>query len=258
MLKNKTTYLNYKFFILIMEIKKLLLLIVSILMILLIPIVIYIYSFNSITFNTNFYKKEFTKYNVYDNLAEYDIENINNDVLDYLKNEKSDNLIRNNFFNKREKLHFLDVKNLIQKTVQVYYFSIVLFLLLFIILIFLLKFKLKTIVKKILIIIAIGSALTLIDAFLFFLLGNLNFDFVFDLFHKTFFSFGTYTFNSQFEKIVVLYPEKLFFDALLKIITKTILSSIILLFFSIIFIFAFSKGNFFKFFSKFPDGKNKK
>jgi len=123
---------------------------------------------------------------------------------------------------------------------------------------FLLKFKLKTIVKKILIIIAIGSALTLIDAFLFFLLGNLNFDFVFDLFHKTFFSFGTYTFNSQFEKIVVLYPEKLFFDALLKIITKTILSSIILLFFSIIFIFAFSKGNFFKFFSKFPDGKNKK
>lgn len=227
-------------------------------MILLIPIMIYIYSFNSIAFDSNFYKKEFAKHNVYNNLAGYDIENINNDVLNYLKNEKTDNLIRNNFFSKREKLHFLDVKNLIQKTLQAYYFSIVLFLLLFATLIFLLKFKLKIIVKKVLVIIAIGSALVLIDAFLFFIVSKLNFNFIFDLFHETFFSFGTYTFNPQFEKIVVLYPENLFFDALVNIITKTILSSVILLFLSLIFIFKFSKVNFSKFLAKFTVCKNKK
>ena len=115
-----------------MESKKLFLLIVSVLMVLTIPFIIYGYNFNSVAFDESLYKKEFSKYNVYTKLKNYDIEIINNDVLNYLKNVKNNNLIKNDFFNEREKTHLLDVKILISKVLSIYYFSVILFLLLFI------------------------------------------------------------------------------------------------------------------------------
>lgn len=232
-----------------MTYKRLSVLIVSILMILLVPIIIYLYNFNSIAFDKDFYKREFSKYNIYDNLKNYDIENINNDVLNYLKNDKNSNLIENNFFNEREKTHLLDVKNLIGTILAIYYFSISLFFLLCIPLIFLLNFKIEKIVKIFLLVLLFGSALTLLEAVLLFILSNFNFDFIFDLFHKTFFIFGTYTFNPVFEKIVILYPQNFFFDFLIRLIASVIISSIIILFFSITILFFLKNkffGNFFK------------
>lgn len=237
--------------------KRLFISIVSILMILIVPVVIYLYNFNSIAFDENFYKKEFSKYNVYNNLKNNDIENINNDVLNYLQFEKNNNLIENNFFNEREKIHLLDVKDLIQIILSIYYFSMISIILLVITLIIFLKFNFRIIVKKLLIILAIGNLLTLLDAVLFFLLSKFNFNFVFDLFHKTFFSPGTFTFNPELENIVVLYPENLFFDFLVKIISNTILSSIIILSFSISISFIFFKPNFIKFFKKISTVKTK-
>jgi integral membrane protein (TIGR01906 family) len=240
-----------------MKNKKLFVFIVSILMILTIPFIIYGYNFNSVTFDENFHKKEFSKYKVYANLKNYDVESINSAVLNYLKFGKNNNLINNDFFNEREKTHLLDVKNLIQTIFNIYYFLMILIILLIITLIILLNFNLEKIAKKLLIILIIGSSLVLLDAVLFFILSNLNFDFVFDLFHNTFFISGTFTFNPESENIVVLYPENLFFDFLIKIISNTIFSSIIILFFSILFIFIFFKPNFLKFFQKSPTGKTK-
>jgi len=257
-----------------MKNKRLFMLVISILMVLTIPFIIYLYNFNSIAFDRDLYKKEFLKYNVYNNLNNYDIENINNNVLNYLINEKDSSLIDNDFFNEREKLHLLDVKNLIQKVLAIYYYSMISFLLLFILLILLLSWKskisrtpkifdfcvnfnFKIIGKRVLIILLFGSLLTLLDAVSFFLLSNFNFDFTFDLFHETFFSLGTFTFNPEFENIVVLYPENLFFDFLIKIIMNTILSSVIILFFSIATFFIFFRSNFLKFFQKFPTKKIK-
>jgi len=240
-----------------MDNKRLLISVVSILMILIVPVVIYLYNFNSTAFNKYLYKEEFSKYNVYNNLKDYDIEKINNDVLNYLQFEKNNNLIENNFFNEREKIHLLDVKYLIQTILSIYYFSIISIILLVITLIIFLKFNFKIIAKKLLIILAVGNLLTLLDAVMFFLLSNFNFDFVFDSFHKTFFSPGTFTFNPELENIVVLYTENLFFDVLVKIILNTILSSIIIFSFSILVLFIFFKPNFNKFFKKISTGKTK-
>jgi uncharacterized membrane protein len=252
-----------------MDTKKLLILVISVLMVLTIPFIIYGFNFNSVAFDEGIYKKEFSKYNVYSSLGNYDIESVNEDVLNYLQFGKNNELIENDFFTEREKTHLLDVKHLIEKVFTVYYFSAVLFFLLFFLLIFLMSWKskisrtpkiedfcvsfnLKIIAKKLLIILIVGSLLTLLDAVVFFLLSNFNFNFVFDLFHKSFFSFGTYTFDPTYEKIVVLYSQNLFFDFLVKIIFNTILSSIVLLFFSIVFLFVFFKSNFKKFLKKFP------
>jgi|TARA_Y100000310_G_C20645012_1_gene796041 uncharacterized membrane protein len=231
-----------------MDYKKSLLIIISVVMVLLIPIIIYAYNFDSVAFDKDFYQKEFLKQDVYRNLDGYDVDKINNDVLNYLES-KNNQLIKNNFFTEREKFHLLDVKNLIQKILVTYYFSLILFLLLFVMLIFLLSFDYKLIVERFFVVVFFGSLLTLIDAFLFFLLSNIDFNFVFDFFHKMLFSIGTYTFNPDFEKIVVLYPGNLFFAELIKIILKTILSSVIMLLVSLSVLFYFFKWNFLRFFS---------
>jgi len=224
-----------------MNYKKLIVLIVSIFMVFLIPIIFYMFTFNSIAFDENFYKKEFAKYNVYAILNEYDVEQINENVLKYLQNENN-KLESNNFFNQREVSHFRDVKVLIQKSQTVYRLSLFLFLLFFTVLIILFRYDPKKIIEKFLIVLFFGSSLAVIYALFFFFLVYFNFNFTFDLFHKTLFPLGTFSFNPDFEKIVVLYPENLFLDALIRILVKTVLSSVIIIIVSIIALFYFFNG----------------
>lgn len=240
--------------------KRLLELTASILMVLTLPFMIYGYNFNSVAFDKAVYKKEFSKYNVYENLEDYDIESINDDVLNYFKNNDDNNLIANDFFNEREKTHLLDVKHLIEKVFAAYYSAIILFLLLFSILIFLMNLNFKIIIRRLLIILAIGSLLALLDGIILFLFSRFNFNFVFGWFHKSFFSFGTYTFDPLYENIVILYPQNLFFDFLILMVSNTILSSIISIFLSIIFVFVFFWSKSKKFLEKFSTrtSKNRK
>jgi len=163
-----------------MDHKRLFMLVASVLMVLLVPVIISLYNFNSVVFDKNLYKKEFLRYNVYMHLDKYDIENVNSDVLTYLKNKKNNALTENGFFNEREKTHLLDVKNLIGAILAMYHISIILFFLLFIALIFLLNFNFKKIAKISSVILFLGSILTLLVAVLFFVLSKFNFDFVFD------------------------------------------------------------------------------
>ena len=232
--------------------------VISVLMVISIPIVLYGFIFNSTAFDRGLYKEEFSKYNVYNNLKYYDAEKINDEVLDYLTNGKNNNLIENDFFNEREKQHLLDVKRLIQGVLSIYYFSITLFLLSAIILFLLMNFNFIDISKKLLIILAFGSLLALLGAGLAYLPSSLNFDFTFNMFHKTFFSPGTYLFNPEFEGIVVLYPENLFLDLLFRIIFSIIFSSGMLFFISATLFFIFFKRNFPNFPKNFPSIKLKK
>ncbi|MBI2208918.1 DUF1461 domain-containing protein [Candidatus Woesearchaeota archaeon] len=232
-----------------MDYKNLALLVISVAMALLVPIMIYGHSFNSVAFEREFYKKEFLEYGVYNTFQDYDVDNINNEVLNYLKGEKNNALIENNFFNEREKAHLLDVKNLVHKELNIYYVSIILFLILSASLVFLLGFDPKVILQRFLLILLFGSILALVIAFLLFVISKTDFGFAFYLLHKTFFPVGTYTFNPEFERIVVLYPESLFSDAFAKIISKTILSSAIVFLVSFAVLFRFFKGKFLQIFS---------
>ena len=231
---------------------------VSVLMVILVPIILYGFNFNSIAFDRRLYKEEFSKHNVYNNLETYDVEKINDEVLNYLKSGKNKDIIENDFFKDREKRHLLDVRSLVQGVLSIYYFSITLFLLSIIILSLLMNFNFRAIFRKLSIILIFGSLLAFLDAGLLYLLSNLNFDFAFGAFHKTFFSPGTYLFNPEFENIVVLYPENLFLDLLVRIIFSIIFSSAILLFFSLILFFIFFKRNFSNFSKNFPSRKPKK
>jgi integral membrane protein (TIGR01906 family) len=215
--------------------KKRLALIISILLIIDIPFILYLSNSNNLAFDENFYKKEFEKYNVYDSLEDYDIEEINSELLNYLKYEKNDVLIDNDFFNEREKTHLLDVKNLIQKTILLYYFTIILFFILLISLIFLLKRNI-TIIKYLGIIFLISGLLTFLDAFAFFAIINSDFASSFDVFHSIFFEQGSFLFDPSSENIVVLYPESLFFDITYSIAISTLIFSFLMFLVGILFL----------------------
>ena len=206
--------------------KKILNYILIILLILNIPLILYSLNFNNFVFNENFYKKEFQKHGVYDKLKNYDIEKVNKGVLDYLK-YKNVKLAGNDFFNEREKTHLKDVKDLIHFISFIFYFSVFLFLILFILLI-ILNGNYKTIIKNIGIVFLFGGALTLLDAFIFWLLIKFNFQFTFELMHKIFFKAGTYVFDPSFENIIILYPQQFFYDITVNIVVNTLVFSLFL------------------------------
>ena len=58
----------------------------------------------------SFYKTEFVKYNIYNKFTNFDIDKINENVINYLKNNEF-NLV-DTFFNNKEKEHLKDVRDL--------------------------------------------------------------------------------------------------------------------------------------------------
>lgn len=209
--------------------------ILIILLVLDIPFILYFFNFNNFIFNEKFHKEEFRKYGIYDKLKDYDIERINNDVLDYFKNE--DALIKNDFFNEREKEHLKDVKDLIQFILFIFYFSLFLFLISLSMIIILNKKNVKKIIKNIGIIFLFSGFLTLFDAFIFWLMLKLNFNFIFDLMHKTFFKAGTYVFDPSFENVIILYPQEFFYDITINIVINTLVFSFFLFLIGLFIIF---------------------
>ncbi|TKJ40229.1 hypothetical protein CEE37_07850 [candidate division LCP-89 bacterium B3_LCP] len=88
--------------------------------------------------------------------------------------------------------------------------------------------NIKNIIKNTGVVFLFSGALTLLDAFIFWLIVMLNFDFTFELMHRIFFRAGTYVFEPSFENIVVLYPQQLFYDMVINIVVTTLVFSFFL------------------------------
>lgn len=197
---------------------------IIILLMLLLPIITLLFNFRLLVFNEPFYKTEFIKNKVYDSLPAENVEQINKDVLVYIKNGGA---LENAFFNKKEKEHMADVKNLIHSALSLFYILLIIFAILFSILIFFTKEAVKTI-KYLSIVFILGSALTIVSFFIIWILIKTDFSSFFTGFHELFFKPGTWVFSPG-DKIYLLYPERFFFDAGVKLVFNTIFSSIILL-----------------------------
>ena len=83
--------------------KKMLCWIIIILLIIHIPLFLYMLNFRLTAFNEDYYKSEFKKYKIYDEFPEEDINKINQDLLEYLKNDRTNSLIASDFFTQKEK-----------------------------------------------------------------------------------------------------------------------------------------------------------
>ena len=206
-----------------MEKRKLLIWVVAILLIIHIPLFLYLINFMLTAFNENYYKSEFQRYGIYDKFPNEDVGKINNDLLSYLKSDRTQNLVNIDFFNEREKEHLLDVKNLIQWFILFFYIVVFDIIILIMILACLTKKKIKKHIPTILI---WGGALNFIGASLFYLLMKFNFDWVFTMFHKIFFKQGSWIFDTN---IIELYPSGFFYDIALKIVLNALIMAFIVI-----------------------------
>ena len=173
-------------------------------------------SFYLVIFDNQFYKKEFNKYEIYAHY--YNADELNSKILNFLIGGDSDL----NFLNEKEIKHLIDVRNIIQR-------NLILMRILIVASISYIIFYLK---QKNLLIIAnsfiFSTFLWLCFSLALFILITLNFNFVFILFHKTFFKPGTWLFEPN-AKLVKLYPEEFFYDITLNIILSSWIIALILL-----------------------------
>jgi len=196
---------------------------------------IYLVNFKLIVFNEDYYRKEFRKYGVYDKLDGYEIEQVNSDLLDYLRYERTNNLIDSDFFNEREKEHLLDVKALFQKALSIVNYVMVSFVLLVVLFFFVVRKELharndfgKWLLKHGSIILIIRCSLGSLTILGIVLLLKYRFSYIFTKFHEMFFKAGSWMFDTQVDKMVILYPEGFFVDVTLKIFLDTLSFSLIL------------------------------
>ena len=190
---------------------------IVILLIILIPLILYLFNLNIYTFDEGFHQKEFSKYSVQEKLSGENIRELNQNVLDFFKGKKE----LPDFFNAREKEHLLDVKNLVNLAAKLLIGLVVLFIILLFFLSFFLRASFKT-MKYLSIIFIVGSGLTIFLTLFFWQNLKSNFLGFFTSFHDALFDPGTWAFNPDFEKMVVLYPQEFFQDIGVKIATNTL------------------------------------
>ena len=214
-----------------------------------IPSIIFYCAFSSTAFDIDFYNREFAGYDAYGQLEGHNVDRINANVLDYIsgKERELDDL---GLFSEREKSHLHDVRELIGKLKAAAVFSAALFMFFSFFLAFLLEFGIKKFLEKELLSILVGSAIAFIISSILIFLFIAGFGFLFDGFHNIFFAPGTFSFDPQSEKIVVIYPEELFFDASAIILMKLIFSSAIIIISCLALLRAFFGCNFPDFFQE--------
>lgn len=176
-----------------------------------------------VAFDVGFYSREFAKYDVYGSLKGYDIEAINKEVLYFLEDEGE---LPNGFFSQRETTHLNDVKGVFR---LIFRTAIIASLLLSASLaaIFLKENKISALNLLARLSMGIAVLIAIIDALLFFSV-MLNFDLSFEAFHGIFFTQGSYLFDASYEKIVVLYPSGLFYDAPIQIARYSLMAALVL------------------------------
>lgn len=179
--------------------------------------------------DSSFYASEFRKYGVYDELKGYNVDEINNGVIEFINSRTGS--LPEGFFTEREISHLKDVKNTVRNGYLILLISIQLFAGFVVLSLFMLK-DIKKILFYVSLCIALSSMLTLIIGAVFLISVKTGFSASFEIFHKSFFDSGSYTFNPAVEKIVVLYPENLFYDAGIKILINSLIWSVLLLFVS--------------------------
>jgi len=165
--------------------------------------------FRFYVFNQGFYKKEFSKLEVYKDVA--DADRLSQRVIDYFQGGA-----QLEEFNEREQNHMEDVKSIIDSLIGLFYVSLIfLFGSLFLIS--------RKDIKGLL----LTSGITGILMFFAILLLSLNFGVFFDSFHRLFFEAGTWYFYND-DLIINLFPPEFFFDAFFSIIRMFFAASLIL------------------------------
>lgn len=183
------------------------------------PLLAFLVILNFTAFDESFYESKFSEYNVAESVKEP--LSLHQQVIGFIKGHSPE---LPDSFNKREKEHLFDVRNLVSVLSIVLYFLIAVFILLLIASGMALKVsgKITNFIGKIMV---FGGFLTVALALVLFVLISSDFSSTFESFHRLFFEPGSYLFDPSSESIVRLYPEQIFMDIGLRISRWVLISS---------------------------------
>lgn len=194
----------------------------KILLIILIPIVILLTSYNSVVYDFDFYKSEFEKLNIYENekLNIADVQESTYKIITYLDNGKP---LVINFLNAKEVKHMEDVRYLHNILCYTWYVSIILLAISFLSLLYSKKYK------DIYHALVLGGLSTIIFLLLILILASISFTSVFRTFHEVVFTNDLWQLDPQSDKLIQMFPEQFFYDALTRIMIFSVVASLVLI-----------------------------
>ncbi|MDP2906323.1 MAG: TIGR01906 family membrane protein [Nanoarchaeota archaeon] len=179
----------------------------------LIPFLLLLLGFRLVVFDAGFYKSEFEKYKVYDSFDKSVADSAVTNLISYMKS----GVPLSDFFNKKEKAHMVDVKNIIQKLLALFY-------VLAFVVVTLLAYNRKNLFKSLF----YGGIFTLILLLMFFTVAYTGFDTIFYKFHELSFSNDLWMLNPEVDNLKALLPDGFFYDALMRIFFIALASSVVI------------------------------
>lgn len=202
------------------------------------PIVILTLSVWLVTFDSNYYYKEYVKYDVgvTQSLGESDLHLITKNLLDYLSDKKDnlnfvakrDQASGKQFFSDRDKTHMIDVKKIILNLrnvgiVATMVFTIALFIIAK-------KPKYRMNIHRFL---GTGAILGILPFIGLGILMAIDFNKYFILFHQMFFSNDLWLLDPKFDNLVNIFPEEFFSDMAIRICSGYIVGLMAVIVFSL-------------------------
>lgn len=181
---------------------------------------IFLSSFHSVLYNDNFYEKEFQKNNVYEKFSKESVNNATNELFGYIQGK---NALTTNFFSERDKQHMVDVKELINNALLIYY---VLFFVIVVLFVFL-YLKHPRSIKTIL----FSSSILVIAFTIFCFLFRNYFDAFFIKFHETLFTNNLWLLNPATDNLINLFPGQFWYSITLQIFLRSAIAAVLLLLF---------------------------
>jgi integral membrane protein (TIGR01906 family) len=180
----------------------------------------FLFHFQSLLYDIDFYDNEYEKNGIYIKFDKLETWKNTFALWDYMKSNTD--TINTDFFSEKDKLHMIDVRNLINKTILTYYVTGTIFILLAII-----YCKIYGIQKLSKILIYTGSSIIL----LLVLAAILSpiFQHLFILFHKIFFTNDLWLLNPNIDNLINLYPQQFFKDFTTSIIIHSSICALLYL-----------------------------
>ncbi|MEK6904549.1 MAG: TIGR01906 family membrane protein [Nanoarchaeota archaeon] len=175
-----------------------------------IPLAIILSNFTFLLFNTGFYEKESEKNGVYSVLNRDEVNTETKGILAYFRG--GEETFHTEFFNPRERIHLLQVREIIRK---------VLFMWISVLALFLISLFLHPNFYKVFLYGGLASIVILILMSLFFIGFSSNFV----AFHEVFFKDNTWMLDPETDNLVKMFPEQFFIDFLKRLVFSSILTS---------------------------------
>jgi len=207
------------------------------LIVILLPITIVLNSFYYYVYNTDFYENQYIENEVYNVFGKDKVDNVTKEMFGYLKN---DNNITTDFFSERDKLHLIDVKDLISLAIFTYYILIIVIVFLFAILLYCSRDDIILSLGKVSL--YTGSVAWVFG--LLFLLFRAWFEKAFHIFHEMAFSNDYWLMNPEADNLINLFKPPFFYDITKGILTRTLAYASVLVLAGILSILIFRTKRF--------------